>query len=302
MSSHRPPKTTILAAWVIILVASALPRVILQEIFHLTVSEDLRTTISVGAILICLLLTLVWQPLRTLRPFLGLFLVLTGIEWLVFTRIDQLPIFQSWLKDPSFNVYMLAEKSLSLIVTLVIIAALFILKKQRQAFFLAKGDTSAQVEPVRWLVVKEGVTWNKFGGYLALFISMGTLAFLVIAGQPPLDIVVQALPFLPAVLLAAALNAFNEEMSWKASFLSVLENPVGRRQALWMVAAYFGIAHYYGVPYGVIGVLLAGFLGWLLAKSMQETHGLFWAWFIHFLQDVLIFSFLAIGSITPGGG
>ena len=302
MSSHRPPKTTILAAWVIILVASALPRVILQEIFHLTVSEDLRTTISVGAILIGLLLTLVWQQLRTLRPFLGLFLVLTGVEWLVFTRIDQLPIFQSWLKDPSFNVYMLAEKSLSLIVTLVIIAALFILKKQRQAFFLAKGDTSAKVEPVRWLGVKEGVTWNKFGGYLALFISMGTLAFLVIAGQPPLDIVVQALPFLPAVLLAAALNAFNEEMSWKASFLSVLENPVGRRQALWMVAAYFGIAHYYGVPYGVIGVLLAGFLGWLLAKSMQETHGLFWAWFIHFLQDVLIFSFLAIGSITPGGG
>jgi hypothetical protein len=42
-------------------------------------------------------------------------------------------------------------------------------------------------------------------------------------------------------------------------------------------------------------------MGWLLAKSMQETHGLFWAWFIHFLQDVWIFSFLAIGSITPGG-
>ena len=97
------------------------------------------------------------------------------------------------------------------------------------------------------------------------------------------------------------MNAFNEEMTYKASFLSVLENVVGKHQALWLMAVYFGIGHYYGIPYGVIGVLMAGFLGWFLGKSMLETRGLWWAWFIHFLQDVLIFAFLAIGSITPGG-
>ncbi len=117
-----------------------------------------------------------------------------------------------------------------------------------------------------------------------------------------MDIVVRALPFLPAVFIAAALNAFNEEMTYKASFLSVLENVVGKHQALLLMAAYFGVAHFYGVPYGVIGVLMAGFLGWFLGKSMLETRGLWWAWFIHFLQDVLIFAFLAIGSIVPGGG
>jgi len=69
-----------------------------------------------------------------------------------------------------------------------------------------------------------------------------------------------------------------------------------------LMAAYFGIGHFYGIPYGVIGVLMAGFLGWFLGKSMLETRGLGWAWFIHFWQDVLIFAFLAIGSITPGGG
>ena len=68
-----------------------------------------------------------------------------------------------------------------------------------------------------------------------------------------------------------------------------------------MVAAYFGILHFYGVPYGVVGVLLAGFLGWLLAKSMLETRGLFWAWFIHFWQDVWIFSFMAVGLVVAGG-
>ncbi|MFT6001338.1 MAG: hypothetical protein ACI95T_000082 [Flavobacteriales bacterium] len=38
--------------------------------------------------------------------------------------------------------------------------------------------------------------------------------------------------------------------------------------------------------------MLAVFFGWLLAKSIIETEGVFWAWLIHFLQDVIIFSAL----------
>ena len=172
--------------------------------------------------------------------------------------------------------------------------------KTPKPFFLVKGDTSAEATPVKWLGIKQE-RWNTLGRNFAIIISLGTLTFLVLAGRPSLNIVMRALPFLPAVLLAAVLNAFNEEMTYKASFLSVLEGAVGKHQALWLMAAYFGIGHYYGVPYGVIGVLMAGFLGWFLGKSMLETRGLWWAWFIHFWQDVLIFAFLAIGSIKPGG-
>jgi uncharacterized membrane protein len=111
---------------------------------------------------------------------------------------------------------------------------------------------------------------------------------------------VRPLPSLPVVLLAAALNAFDEEATSKASPLSVVMESIGSRQALRMVAAYFGIAHFCGVSCGVIGVLLAWFLGWILARSMLETRGLTWAWFIHFVQDVLIFGFMAIAAITPG--
>ena len=297
------PRTTLLAAWIVVLLTSALPKVILQEIFHQTVSLDLQAVMSLSVVLIALLGTFIWQPLRGLRSFLILFIVMVGSQWLVYNRLDGLPFYRAWLNNPSFNVYMLAEQSLNLIVTLVMIAALvLIMKKKRPDFYLVRGDTDAPVEPVRWLGVKPGERWNKFGRLLTFFISLGTLAFLVIAGRPPLDILIRALPFLPAVLLAAALNAFNEEITYKASFLSVLEGPIGPRQALYMVAVYFGIGHFYGVPYGVVGVLLAGFLGWILAKSMQETRGLFWAWFIHFWQDVWIFSFMAIGSITAGGG
>lgn len=301
MKTHESPKISLIAAWIIVLGASLLPKIIPQEIFHLTVSFTTQTIFSTVLIGIGLLLTLIWEPMRRLRSFLVLFLVLVCVQWVVFTQIGTLPFYKSLLDNPSFNIYMLAELSLKLIITGVIIAVLYLIKKNRADFFLVKGNISAPVEPVRWLGVGKGENWKKFGLILSLCISLGTLSFLVFAGRPPLNIVVKALPFLPAVLLAAALNAFNEEMTYKASFLSVLEGPVGKKQALLLMAAFFGIFHYYGIPYGIIGVIMAGFLGWILGKSMLETRGFFWAWFIHFLQDVMIFTFLAIGSITAGG-
>jgi membrane protease YdiL (CAAX protease family) len=55
-------------------------------------------------------------------------------------------------------------------------------------------------------------------------------------------------------------------------------------------AGIFGVAHYWGNPGGLLGILAAVFLGWVLSKSILETKGIFWAWLIHFQQDVIIFS------------
>ena len=295
-------KTAILTAWVFMLMASGLPTIILKEIIGQNVQNEWRI-LSAGIVMFSgLLLTFVWRPIRALRPFFILFIILNIAEWLIYVKVSNLPIWKNWQSDPSFNVSMLATQFLRMLITLMVIAAMFILKQKPASFFLVKGDTSAAVEPVKWMGVNEGERWNRFGRNLSVMITLGTLTFLIVAGRPSLDIAIRALPFLPAILLAAAMNAFSEEMTYKASFLSVLEDVVGSRQALWLMAAYFGIGHFYGVPYGMIGVLMAGFLGWLLGKSMLETRGLFWAWFIHFWQDVMIFIFLAIGSIAVGGG
>lgn len=292
----------VVAAWIVVAGASTLPRVVLQELLHVEVSDDARTVLSASVIAIGLLVAAVGARFRPLVPFLVVFLGLVGAEWLVFRVIDQAPAYRAWLADPSFNTYMLAEQSLRLMVTGLVIAVLLVLRGRPSRFFLAVGDVHAPMRPVVWLGVRTGTTWSRFGPVAAVVLSGGTLVFLLAAGRPTLDLLVRALPFLAAVLVAAALNAFNEEVTYKASLLSVLEDPVGPGQALWMVSAYFGIGHYYGVPYGLIGVAMAFFLGWLLSRSMLETRGLFWAWFVHFWQDVLIFSFLAIGSIAPGGG
>lgn len=287
-------------AWAAILAASLFP-IVAQEIFDYQVSEKLNYGFGLAVALTGFILTWLWRAVRPLRMFFGLFMVLYAVQWLAFTQLDQLPFVKRMLHHPSFNVYMPAELGLEALVTLVIIAFLFLLKRDRRKFFLAIGDLKAPVEPVKWLGVKGDARWNVFGGWLALFLSLGTLTFLLLSGRPTPDLVVRALTYLPAVLFTAALNAFNEEMTYKASFLSVLENVVGKKQALALMAVLFGVLHYYGIPYGIIGVLMATFLGWLLGKSMLETRGLFWAWFLHFLQDIWIFSFMAINAVTPGG-
>ena len=112
--------------------------------------------------------------------------------------------------------------------------------------------------------------------------------------QPTVEQLVAGLPLLPVAALIAVMNAFNEEFTLRAAPLSELEPNIGKAQALMITSLYFGLGHFYGIPNGFIGVGLAAFLGYFLGKSMLETKGFFWAWFIHFLPDLIIFYFLLV--------
>jgi hypothetical protein len=94
----------------------------------------------------------------------------------------------------------------------------------------------------------------------------------------------KVIPMLPSILLYAALNALKEEATFRVPMWATLEPVGGSRQTLWISARSFGMAHYVGTPGGLVG--------WILGKSMVETRGLFWAWWIHFLSDAAIFTFL----------
>lgn len=189
-----------------------------------------------------------------------------------------------------------------LAVTLVVLAALLLMGYRRRQFFLVRGQLDAPIEPVRWLGYNKPEPWTRFGVQWAIFITLGTLVFLIIGGRPAPAAFLAVLPLLPMVLLLATMNAFSEELTYRASLLGVLDGVIQPRQALFLTAVFFGLAHYYGVPYGILGVVMSTFLGWMLGKAMLETRGFFWAWFIHFWQDVAIFSFMAIGAVSAGGG
>jgi membrane protease YdiL (CAAX protease family) len=287
-----------MVAWAATLAASLLPNILLQETTGSAPGWLLWGKLALMALLIAG--TFVWQAIRPLRGLFAIFAVFLLASFAA-SLLVTIPQWRSWVSGATFTADMLETQLLKLFVALVMIAALFLIKRRRSAFFLVKGQLNAPAEPVRWLGIDKPISWSRLGPIAALCIALGTLVFLLLGGAPPSDNIAQALPLLPVILIFAAFNAFSEQVSYRAALLATSHDVVGKSHALLLVAANFGVAHFYGVPYGVIGVVMAGFLGWFLAKAMLETRGFVMPWFIHFCQDVLIFSFIAIGSVTPGG-
>ena len=98
--------------------------------------------------------------------------------------------------------------------------------------------------------------------------GLGIILFLSM--RPSLATLALLAPILPSILFYAALNAFNEEMTYRAPMLATLEPVGGSRQALWMSAAFFGIAHFYGTPGGILGAIASLFMGWILGKDVYK--------------------------------
>jgi membrane protease YdiL (CAAX protease family) len=216
------------------------------------------------------------------------YLALAGSSWLGGTTW-----WQSRFARPqeSFTLAFLGAYLRDLGVAFAVIAGLWLIKRNRREFFLVKGQLDAPIEPVRWLGVRQGESWRTFGWIFAFAAGLGVSIPTILAMQPSTEALVQALPLLPAALLFAAINAFTEETYYRASLLSTLQQPIGRFHALGINVVFFGLGHYlYGSPPGMIGFAMTGFLAFLLlGKSMLETKGFFWAWFIHFVPDVVIF-------------
>jgi membrane protease YdiL (CAAX protease family) len=91
-------------------------------------------------------------------------------------------------------------------------------------------------------------------------------------------------------------NAFSEEAIFRIGIVSPLFGIFSAAIIILISGVVFGFPHYFGMPSGVVGALMAGFLGWLLAMSLMETQGLFLAWAIHFVQDVVIITSMILMS------
>jgi hypothetical protein len=90
---------------------------------------------------------------------------------------------------------------------------------------------------------------------------------------------------------------FREAQSIRAAPLSQLWQIVGKRQAIWMMASWFGLGHYYGgVSFGAAGVIYLTLLAVLFGKAMVETRGLGVPVFMHLWGDVVLYIILALGS------
>jgi membrane protease YdiL (CAAX protease family) len=197
-----------------------------------------------------------------------------------------------------FDSRMQAEQTVRLVITSLMIVLLMALGYRRRDIFLTRGDLLAPIRPVRVLGFPKPDSWRRFGLIWGFGIAGALAVAQFLAVRPEAADFAAIVPMAPSIVFYAALNSFNEEMTFRAPMLATLEPAVGSSHALWQSAFLFGVAHYFGVPGGPPGAMLSIFMGWILGKAMLETRGLLWPWFIHFLSDVAIFTFIALSLVA----
>ena len=296
----RASKTFLsVVAWSIILLVSLLPDILFREL-----TGSLPVWLfwaKVGLIAALLLFSLLWKSMRPLRLFTAVLLAVYMLEWGV-GQFYLLLAYQSWFAGASAFVRDIALVQVPRVtIGILLVLVMLVLVRRFERFFFVKGKLDAVAAPIP-LIMTRPSSWRILGPAIAGAMCLGLAVFvLAFGGLPAAHSLKGVFPLLPFAFLFALGNSFGEEMLYRAPWLAALEGPVGPLHALLMTAVYFGLAHFYGVPYGVLGVFMAFIPGWLMGKSMLETRGFFWAWFIHFWMDAVIFFFIALGSVTPGG-
>lgn len=219
-----------------------------------------------------------------LIPSIAIILYLLGssfikfipIEFVENERINNLFKFQSYGLMLSF---------------LVLVITLLMAPNSKK--YLRFGDLSSRSKTVKLLGIKEKDNWYNISLSFLLIITILTALFMYFSVGKTANWN-NLLPMLPFIFLFSLTNSFNEEIITRFSVVGLLEDHLKPIQIMWSSAFIFGLIHYFGNPGGFIGVLMAGFLGWLLTKSIIETKGIGVAWVVHFVQDIVIFGFLLI--------
>jgi membrane protease YdiL (CAAX protease family) len=126
--------------------------------------------------------------------------------------------------------------------------------------------------------------------------ALALAPYLYLTVHPNFSIAGRILRTLPWSLAVAVLNAASEEFQFRCVPLAHLRGVFRPAENILLTAVFFGVGHYYGQPSGPLGVIMAGFAGWIWARSMIDTRGSVWAFFIHMAQDIVIFTFLVVGA------
>lgn len=164
-------------------------------------------------------------------------------------------------------------------------------------FLIKIGDLETLADKEGWMGINGKSSWKSNGIQLLFFISLATGIFMFLAVKYTNSLQNFKLYFIPWVLLFSFFNSFSEEIIYRIAINGNLMNYIPKFQVLIISAILFGLPHYQGYPNGVLGVMMAGFLGYVLSKATYETEGIGIAWSIHFVQDIIIFTALLMINI-----
>ena len=177
---------------------------------------------------------------------------------------------------------------LLLIITALSLLTNFLINKTHFLNYFSFGQISAVGKELRLFGIKQGDSWIKTGLSLCLVISAVTATFMYFQLKQTNLYWSNLQNGIFWIILFSLTNSFGEEMIYRLGIVSPLKGLFAPTTIFFISAVLFGLPHFAGMPNGIIGATMAGVLGFVLAKSMFETNGFFWAWTIHFLQDVII--------------
>jgi len=203
--------------------------------------------------------------------------------------VKQIPL--DLFEDGRVN-HLIKAQALGLLITLLVFTVLSLMAPESRKF-LRFGDLTSLANPVRILGINPGDSWMKTGVLSLLGITCAT-AFYMYLGLGKAVNWTNLLSMLPFILIFSVSNSFIEEIISRYAVVGLLDGLLQPNQIMMASAIIFGSIHYFGNPGGPVGVLMAGFLGWFLAKSMIETQGIGVAWIIHLVQDLVIFTFILL--------
>ncbi|MGY6561578.1 MAG: CPBP family intramembrane glutamic endopeptidase [Luteibaculaceae bacterium] len=178
----------------------------------------------------------------------------------------------------------------------LVVLGIFLILKPKSKKYLALGKLLALPAKEKWLGINGKSSWLKNGFELSIVISLATAGFMLFGANAVNSMHNFEWWFIPVALIFAVTNSLSEEIIFRFGVIAGLDGHYPKQGIQILSAILFGLPHYFGNPSGIIGVLMAGFLGYVLCKAALETQGLGIAWFIHFIQDVIIY--LALFSLN----
>ena len=281
--------------WSAVFVASRLPEIICRELgFSAGVwvsplyETILLISLAIGAARLC--------RNKNLAGFILATAALTFSWRAVVPWIEASPAFVLASQHLSWGAHFFTLRAIRTIGALFLIATLIGSGIGRRELFLRLGNWRAPVQPEPFFRLRHPISWTRFSLTLLLIFGVLLPPYLYWTLAPQGEHIHRLLLALPWAVATSALNAANEEFQFRSVLLARLTSVVSAKEAFLVIATVFGVSHYFGQPSGWGGVLMAGFGGWIWAKSMVETRGFTCAFATHFVQDMVIFGFLALSG------
>jgi membrane protease YdiL (CAAX protease family) len=285
--ARHADRLSISVAWLAGLIASNLAVVV-----WVTVLGQPSVPIWLGAVELVVLTAIasLMTQRNAPRPLLHYFWMLPAIMLgqIAASAVSQTDIWISWARQVPAVLSFSAANGLKILPATTLALTFIGSGLTRADLFLTIGELRARVRRRRTTM-----PWGALTVIAIPITTLPVLANVVAVRHPELPLSV-ALTLAPVIVFGATANTLLEEFVFRQGLLARLVPALGEGHALGITSLRFGIGHWFGNPSGPIGVLLATILGVFAGKCMLDCRGSGWVWLLHWIDDLVIFTVIAL--------